>query len=298
MATIIKILLTGALCLHLFSSFHASGSEPPEDKAQKALNALYHFRFYDADSIIGQLEENHPSHYLSSIARAQYYWWKIISQPVNDQLKEKYLQNLLRAEDILTGNFPKNEPCFHDLFHLINVYASRARLDLMNQDYLRAIRHLSRSAGYIRLSLKKEDDFSSFLLTSGLYNYMAGHGEEAYPFFRIYTLRYPRGNKDKGIKQLEKAASGDNPLIRTEASYFLMKIYMEIEENYSKALPYARWLAETYPDNLIYLHHYYELLNQLFSSAIAGQVKSSFFQSLEENRQLNGRQVMHLRNLF
>ncbi len=293
-----QVLLTAGVCLLMGLTANNCQAKTLDVKAQSAVNALYHFRFHDADSIIGELEKQYPAHYLPSVARAQYYWWKLISQSENDSMKHQYLQSLLHAESLINHDVLEEDSDFNDLFFLINIYASRARLDLMNQDYLKAMRHLAKSANFISLTLHQEDNFSPFLLTSGLYNYMAGHGEEIYPFFRWYSFRYPKGNKMAGIAQLKKAAHGENFLVKTEANYFLMKIYAEIEENYQEALPYARWLTDTYPDNLIFLHHYYEVMNQLNRKNISEQIRISFFQSLEENQQLNSQQIVHLRGLL
>lgn len=292
------ILLKTGVCLLMVFTATLCQAKSLDAKAQSAVNALYHFRFHEADSIIGELEKQYPAHYLPSVARAQYYWWKLISQSANDSLKQQYLQSLLHAESLIKHDVPVEDSDFNDLFFLINIYASRARLDLMNQDYFKTMRHLAKSASFISLTLHQEDAFSPFLLTSGLYNYMVGHGEEIYPFFRWYSLRYPKGNKMEGIEQLKKAAHGDNLLIKTEANYFLMKIYTEIEEDYQEALPYVHWLTDTYPDNLIFLHHYYEVMNQLNRKNASEQIRISFFQSLQENQQLNSQQVVHLRELL
>ncbi len=293
-----KILLVSGFSLLLFFIPNLCRTETLEDKSQNAVKALYHFRFQEADSLIAQLEKHYPAHYLPYVVRSQYYWWKLISQPVNDKTKLRYRESLLHAEERIIQNLSEDNPDDHDLFHLINIYASKARLDLMNLDYWKALQHLHKSAGYIRQSLTLEEVFSPFLLTSGLYNYMAGHGEEVYAFFRIYTLRYPRGNKERGLQQLKKAATGNDILVKTEANYFLMKIYTEIEEEYLEALPYAKWLSDTYPDNLIYLHHYFEVMQHLNRKNLSEQIKSNFFQSLERNHQLDNRQIIHLRELF
>lgn len=293
-----KILLITGFFLHVFLTANICRAATLDEKSQNAVHALYHFRFHEADSLITELEKQYPNHYLPFVARSQFYWWKLISQPFNDKLQLRYIQSLLHAENRITQKIMNEDTGYHELFYLINIYASRARLDLMGQEYVKAIRHLARSAGYIRLSLENEDDFIPFMLTSGLYNYMAGHGEEEYPFFRIYTFRYPRGNKIKGLEQLINAASGNNALVKTEAHYFLMKIYSEIEGDYQEALPFARWLADTYPDNLIFVYHYHEIVNHLNRENASEQIKKNYFQSLEGNHQLDSRQVTHFRELL
>lgn len=262
----------------------------------EAIQALYHFRFQDADSIIGILESEFPENYLTPLTRSNYYWWKIISNGHNPQVKENYHSSLLLAERFLPLDNKTLSP--EEKFHTINLYAFRARLDLMEKEYLRATRHLTKSVGFIRNTLKNDMDFMPFNLTSGLYNYMAAYGEQRYPFFRLYSLVYPRGDKERGLEQLRKAARGDDELVKTEANYFLMKIFLELENDLPAALQHAQWLAESYPCNLVFLFHYYEILLQMNHNSEAGRIKTDYIRKLESNIQLTSSQKEHLRSLL
>jgi hypothetical protein len=288
-------LLTFAMLLFSYSHLHSGN---PQINAYDALNALYEFRFLDADSIITKLETDYPDHFLPVLARSQYQWWQIISQKDSPILRQNYLRSLEHAEKKIIEHFNGSNPQNEHIFHLINIYASRARLDLLNRDYLSTLGHLRKSVDYINMSLSRENLYKPFLLTSGLYNYTLGYGQAKYPFLKIYSLWFHKGDALLGINLLEKAARGNDELTKTEANYFLMKIYLELEKKLFLALPYAKWLVDTYPDNIIYVYHYYKIATGLNLHVTSQNIKNDFENLLQNNQQLSKDQVKHLRDLF
>ena len=173
----------------------------------EAMLALYDFRFHHADSLIQNMEETFPDHFLPHLTRANYYWWKIISENPGSEQQQLYLSSLNNAENIVKQLVRRKQYDYADVFHFINLYALRARLDLINGAYTKALRHMKNSLDFIGLSLGREEIHENFYLTSGLYNYMTEYGSRSYPFLRLYALMYPKGNMRLGISQLETAAS-------------------------------------------------------------------------------------------
>ena len=266
--------------------------------SEKAMTALYDFRFHHADSLIQNIEKAFPDHYLPHLTRANYYWWKIISENPGSDHQKLYLTSLANAERIVKQLVKNKQYDYADVFHFINLYALKARLDLINGEYTKALRHMKNCVDYIGLSLGREELHENFYLTSGLYNYMTEYGSRRYPFLRLYALMYPKGNMKLGINQLEIAARSLDPVLQTEARYFLMKIFLELEQDHQKALEYAGWLTEKYPANLIYLYHYYELLSLNNLDKKANAIRKSFFEQIQNNNQLSSGQRQYFRNLL
>ena len=71
---------------------------------------------------------------------------------------------------------------------------------------------------------------------------------------------FPEGNKLKGIEQLDNA-SGNSFYTRTEAQFFLMRIYLS-ERKLSKALQLSKYLHDTYPNNSVFHKYYTQILYQ------------------------------------
>lgn len=260
------------------------------------MESLYGLNFSTADSLISEIEKANDTHYLSHIARANYYWWQIITNAPNESLQVQFFAELESAEKILRKNSTK-ELDYFETFYNIYVYASMARLDLLNESYLQGLRNLNRSVRFINASIGNEYSFTPFLLTSGLYNYLVDHGNSMYPMFRLYTMFLPQASRHKGLRQLKTAAQADDLVVSTESHYFLMKIFQEIEKDFQNALIHARWLTENHPRNLVFLYHHYEISKHLELDE-APVVFQRITDQLEFNADLSESQKNHFLQLI
>jgi tetratricopeptide (TPR) repeat protein len=280
--------------LFVFYTFQSYGSSN-EILAKNAIQAMQNFHFTSADSICSLMERNHAHSYLTHLTRANYYWWHIISQEYDSELEKKYLNSLDKAQRAIVLS---DQAEYSDIFYYINIFALKARLDVKNNEYLRAVNHLRRCIVYIEKSLGNESMMTGLYLTSGLYNYVADYGVTKYPFFRVYTWLYPKGCMTTGIQQLKTAAESDDNVISTEAHYFLMKIYLELENNYNMAQQHSKWLINRHPDNLIYLYHHYEIIAKLEQRTKAELIKKDFFIRLGNHGHLHHCQKIFLEQLI
>jgi tetratricopeptide (TPR) repeat protein len=93
----------------------------------------------------------------------------------------------------------------------------------------------------------------------GIYNYYAEMIPEKYPFVKPFMIFFPSGDKKKGIEQLEAAAM-EGKYSKYESRYFLMTLFYQHENNFSKALEYAEMLTGDFPDNPIFQRHHGRIL--------------------------------------
>lgn len=217
---------------------------------------LYNFEFYKADSIARQLKTHFPTDPTTYIFAANCCWWRIVSGEFNEIQKQKFHSELDMALSYLNVK-KKEDLTYQDVFNYINVYAYRARIDIMAGNYLKAVKHIDHFINYQKISIGKESLHPAFNLTSGLYNYTLPYTIKNYPFLLPFL---PEGNLELGIKQLTKATSLSDDIINTEANYFLMKIYSELQGSQSMAKYHAEILVNTYPDNLLYRYYYFGVL--------------------------------------
>ncbi len=139
----------------------------------------------------------------------------------------------------------------------------------------------------------KETVHEMFNLTSGLYNYFVTRSQKDYPYLIPYLIFYPKGNMETGIKQLMAAYKSKNTILKTEAGYFLMKIYLEQEKDYTKAEFFARDLLNRYPDNLIFRYYFFKslLVQNKIDQAINESIKINSL--AKENIELTPAQQEH-----
>jgi tetratricopeptide (TPR) repeat protein len=86
-----------------------------------------------------------------------------------------------------------------------------------------------------------------------------------YKILRPFARLFPKGDRQQGIGELERAMNGGQ-FVSAEAAYSLLQIHYLFEKDYAASLRYALWLRARYPDNSIF-HLYegrvYERLGQL-----------------------------------
>ncbi|OFZ02209.1 MAG: hypothetical protein A3K10_03985 [Bacteroidetes bacterium RIFCSPLOWO2_12_FULL_31_6] len=222
-------------------------------------NYLYHFQFVKADSVAKQLKKQYPTDPLSYIFSANYNWWRIISGDTDQVYKNNFYIDLNSSLQYLKAKGEVNLSN-EDIFNYINVYSYYARIDLMDGNYFKALKQIDNFIDYQKKSFGKESLYDPFYLTSGLYNYTIPYTIKHYPFLIPSLLFVPDGDQELGIKQLNIAAISNDVVVNTEAHYFLMKIYSEMDENFALANTNAEYLIKIYPDNLLYKYYYFELL--------------------------------------
>ncbi len=239
-----------------------AGEAPPTGKVEAAFLALYHFDFPAAERLSRDLQQGYPGSYLAHLARVNYFWWDMVTREDGSDRDPRYRETAELAIR-LSREALQSGPRDVDLFFFISLHAMQARIDLLRGAWIRALQNLRHCAVQIEASAGREEHFEGFYLTSGMYHYLMGQADRKYPFLRLYALLYPRGDKEKGLRQLEKAFRSGHVIWQTEAAYFLMRIHLDQEDNPGLAEPYARWLTGHYPGNLVYQYYHLRVLEAM-----------------------------------
>lgn len=228
----------------------------------KGFTFIYHNEFRRSDSTVNSLLEKYPQNPTSHFYYVNYYWWRILTGDDAKEVRRKFMTGIILEKKILDEK-QKSSLNNEDIFNFMNVYAYQARMDLYNNDYIRAVSHIDKCLEYLILSFQYENKYEAFYLTSGLYNYFISRARSHYPYLYPYLIFLPKSNLEKGFQYLIKCTMLHNIVLKTEANYFLMKIYSEEEKEYQKAKPYAEWLTKTYPKNVLYNYLYLNILINL-----------------------------------
>lgn len=106
----------------------------------------------------------------------------------------------------------------------------------------------SKTYNLVMRSFDYTSAYHDFYFFTGLYNYYREAYPEAYPVYKAFAILFPKGNKEKGLKEL-KMATKNSLFLSAEACTFLTGIYISFENNFPAALVYSKWLHEKYPQN-------------------------------------------------
>jgi len=290
-------ILKNSYLLVLLFFFASSGYSQPSNSyldhsnSQEFIQMLYSYSFHSADSLLFSNPFFSQKNVTTDLLKANKEWWLLISGDNTANHSALCKQYLTLAEKKIDA-IPSEQLNPVHVFNLITIYSYLVRLELMNKNYFQAIKYLDITNSYIEYSLQNDSKYEFFTLTSGLYYYMAEYSQEEYPVLYPYFLFCPKGNKEKGIALLKKCSESENLILKTEANYFLMKIYLYCEKDFEKASQYAEYLIHQYPANLIFQYEYYSVLHVQKKATMFSQVAKIKLQA-SHNNELNDSQKKH-----
>ncbi|MCU0429739.1 MAG: tetratricopeptide repeat protein [Cytophagaceae bacterium] len=221
-------------------------------EATDAINQMYDNKFEQAEVKFKQLIERMPEHPLPYYLMGLNQWWKMMPYPEEDERLENFAPDFIdymeKAAEKAEELYDKDENDIEASFFLCASYGLLARYYAENGHKVKSINHARKVFSYF----KKVDDNNKlspeFLFGSALFKYYAAWFHEEFPMLRPVLAFFPKGDKPLGIKQLVEVTNFAF-WTRTEAQYFLMRIYYNEEDDDAKALPVAEYLANTFPDN-------------------------------------------------
>lgn len=252
-------------------------------ESMEAVNAMYNFKFEEADRQFRWFKIKYPNHPLPYFLLGLNEWWKVMPDPLENKYDAKLIAYMDSAIKMADKMYDKNKDDTEAAFFLAAAYGFKGRLYSEREQWRKAALAGNRALNYLDKFKNKENLSIEFLFGDGLYNYFREWIPENYKSLKPLLLFFSHGDKKKGIDQLKKVTE-EAFYTRTEAQYFLMRIYEE-EKNSLKAFQLAELLHTTYPDNA-YFHRYYDRM--LFSM---GQIREVEKVSVEILDRLEKKQV-------
>lgn len=207
-------------------------------------------------------------------------WWEVLLE-TSDATEEAEFIALSKK---LSASLDPNDESRPVLFKRILIHAYRARFELIQGHYVNGIGQLNACIDLIEHSFALADDYDPFRLTSGIYHYFVAHAYENYPLLRPYLFFLPEGDREKGISDLEYCARNDDLYLQTEARYFLMRIYLDLEGDNAKAQAYCDQLVKAFPKNLLFQEFNLKLAYASQDEAAVRKIRSSYRDTIAFNR--------------
>ena len=97
---------------------------------------------------------------------------------------------------------------------------------------------------------------------------------------------------------LEKLKNSSIIFVKTEALYFLVRIYLEGEKDFDKALKNASELVAYYPNNYIYKWFFLRILQAKGDTNELNRCRKAFLDDLLRSEFYTGQQKTHLKQLL
>lgn len=241
------------------------GSNPKTflDSLETPLQQLYNYDFRGAENSINKIRFQHPNHPAIEIFDCLYTYW--INFPISEHPSEagKYSKlletSLTSAEVLLKKNKEDPESNFYCLF--LNVLIARQKAS--EGKMVKAAGYALDAYKYIKKGFTLKSKLNEFFFSTGLYDYYREYLPEQNKIYKFlaWSLGFPKGNKEMGIKYLDTAASRA-VIVKPEALLLASSIYLKYENLPNKALSYALILNQLYPNNTTFTINYLEALIQ------------------------------------
>lgn len=252
MTSILRFLT--CICLIGTINFHSIHAQILRDSAslklvRQAISSIYSMHFSDAEKISKKINDTYPGHPVVMLLQGMTIYWK--NYPVTSTSPartsfEDLLHNCIRKCETYK---PEDEAEF-----LLATLCARGMLLIFYSDNnlnSKVFSLAKNSYKYLRRSFDFTAYYPDFYFFTGLYHYYREAYPEAHPFYKPLLVIFPRGDKVKGMKELQ-IASEKSIFLKSEASDFLSSNYKYYENNFSRASYFSKILFDAYPSNMEY----------------------------------------------
>jgi hypothetical protein len=249
------------------------------------MDNIYNFRFNEAADNCRKLSQVYPGHPVIYLINGMITYWANYPLLPSSPARISYEDDLHKCIELCGRN---NSHADEAEYLLANLCARGMLLQFYSDNDLsiETIPLAANTYQYIRRSFDFTSSYSDFLFFTGIYNYYREAYPEAHPVYRTMAFFLPKGDKIKGLKDLQKAAQYAI-VLKAESSSFLSAICIGFENNYQQATNYSKSLHELYPGNIQYLAMHiknlllvkqYDEAERLISSSVT-KISNSYFQA-------------------
>ena len=207
-------------------------------------------------------------------------WWQIQLDPESRALDAPFLATVNAAiaeADRMTKAAPDRAEAW---FYLGAAYGVRAQFRVHRTERLAAARDGKRIKESLERALSIDPAMHDAEFGIGMYRYYADVAPAVFRFLR-FLFQLPGGDREDGLRQLERAAS-QGVLVAGEAQFQIHILYLWYEKKWPEALSIIRAMQMRYPRNPLFRQIEAEILDKYFHDAEASLNASEQLLSLAQ----------------
>jgi hypothetical protein len=250
---------TTCVTLSFFVSIAAINAQILQDTAslnlvKKGIDSLYNINFVYAHEALRKISLLYPEHPFVIMFKGTINYWENYPLLSNTAAASSFENDMRHCIALCEKN---KSPTYVAEYLLANLCARGLLLTFYaDNDQNYDVFPLATSTYPI---IKRSFDFTSvyadFFCFTGLYNYYREVYPKVHPLFKPLIFFFRKGNRVKGLEELQIAAQ-KSILLKAESFSYLSYIYISYENNYKQASYFSEHLHDLYPDNPEYLVDY------------------------------------------
>jgi len=215
---------------------------------EHGLDLLYNMHLAEADAAFNRIETRYPEHPIGPFLHSLIIWWQILPDLQDESHDKDFYAAMKEVIKRSNGLLKKDKNDFDAMFFKGAALGFRGRLRSNRGKWFKAAKDGKEALDYIFRISAHDTTNADYQFGQGVYDYFAEMTPKKYPVAKPVMLFFPKGNRERGLRELERTAT-EGHFIRTEATYFLLQIFLLYEPDYAKSLMYVRRLRAWYPDN-------------------------------------------------
>jgi tetratricopeptide (TPR) repeat protein len=225
----------------------------------QTIDHVYNYEFAEAEVIQKQIKLKYPNHPVNPLLKAVQWQWQYLPVKDNKPMLNQYFQQLQQCI-ALAKPLEKNERTkFEAAFFLMSAHGYIALVHNYNSETMKAVGEAKKVYNYVIDGLKYMDKNPEFYFSSGLFNYYVERYPKDHPIVKPVMWFFKDGEMETGLRQMDLGVK-KGVFTRTEAAFYLARIYMKHEMKFDKAATYTTPLVQKYPNNPVYLMKHAEAL--------------------------------------
>jgi tetratricopeptide (TPR) repeat protein len=220
--------------------------EPANQEVLRGIELLYNLQLNDAERIFAGLVAEKPKKPIGYFYMAMVSWSRLSIGFWTPRVLKEYVDRIDLTISVAKKRIENQEADSFDYFYLGGALGFKGRFELMRHNWFSSYRLAYEAIEALRKCAKMDPSNVDVLLGLGIYDYYTARLSGVVKVL-TYLFLY-KGNKDEGLRKLQIAA--DHAVYSAiESKSMLLHIYLFMEKDFYKALPFAKELSEKFTGN-------------------------------------------------
>ncbi len=229
--------------------------ERHDSLVKAGVDQIYGIEFDKAEKTFDVVLKEYPTHPSGKFFKAMITWWRILLDLDNERMDDKFYDQLEDCIDQCDDILDKNENNVDALFFKGGSIGFRGRLRAIRESWFKAALDGKEGLAIVFKAYAADPKNTDIQLGFGIYHYYADVIPAKYPAVKPFMVFFPKGDKLKGLKELENVA-WNGRYARLESRYFLMTLNFQFEENMNDARKWGKILLNDFPNNPNFQKYY------------------------------------------
>ncbi|NTW50786.1 MAG: hypothetical protein HGB19_13855, partial [Chlorobiales bacterium] len=174
-----------------------------EKQIKEGIDYVYNLDFDKASPIFEKIKKDDPKSPVGYFFEGMVLWWQIMLDLQNTAHDDAFYEKMEKVIDVCDERLERDAEDAEALFFKSGALGFRGRLRANRGSWLKAAGDGKDALPIVKKLMKMNTNNNDLLFGLALYNYYAEVIPEKYPILKPFALLFPKGDKKKGIQQLQ-----------------------------------------------------------------------------------------------